>query len=258
MPNSNLDYMWCKQQKEAGFKVMVVYTPVTWDMIPSKFFKSFVSMTSDSIKNELFDKYNIKLTTFISDRFGISENRNESFDLMLNYAQADFIMSVDADQVFPKRTIPDLMEHISDEFPITSGIYFRKSFPHKCVQGIYTKGWTKERELRKKSFEDFGFVDKNGNQTLFYKSLLDFTTIQQIDVAGMGVLLLKTDILKKIKQPYFKYINPYVANLDFGFEFSSEEMSFFSKLHCSGIKTLCVPSVRCGHLVMREIGCNEQ
>lgn len=258
MGKMSIDLEWCKEQKEAGFKLLVAYTPVTWDMVPSKFFKSFVELTSESVKQELLEKYNVKLTTFISNRFGIAENRNEAFDVMVNHAQADFVMSLDADQTFPKRTIPMLMEHISDEFQLVSGIYFRKSFPHKCVQGIYTPGWTKERELRRKSFEAMGFVDKDGNQTLFYKSLLDFTTIQKIDVSGMGVLLIDTNAIKRIEQPFFRYTNPYVADMDFGFEFSSEEMLFHSKLNHAGVKTLCVPSVRCGHLVQREIGCPEQ
>ena len=194
----------------------------------------------------------------INDKFPLDRNRNDAVTTALsNQYLADIILFLDADMVFPKRVIPDLLANLSDEYPSVSGLYFRKGPPHTAIQGKYVP-WNKDLEMRKPTLEGMGFVDSDGNQCAFYKPMTDFTTVQPIDVAGCGVLMVKADVFKKLDLPYFGYFNPFSLGGDFSIQHLSEEMLMFAKFKKAGVKTLFVPSVRCGHISQRVIGCLEE
>lgn len=235
---------------------LVVYMPLSWQSLPSKVFRSFLDMTGPDVQAELAER-GITLKYLISDTFPLCRNRNQAVEKAVSSAfEADLMFFADADQIWPKNTLSTLLNYVSDEYPVVSGVYWRKASPHTCVQGHFSS-WEKHKNIRK-TIENMGFVDKDGNQCLFYKPLQDFDTIQPIDVSGMGCLLVRTDVFKKLEIPYFKYWNPYVLEGDFSINHASEEMNFFCKLRKAGIKTLVVPSVRCGHVVEKVIGSPEQ
>jgi len=228
---------------------LVIYFPCTWPTISTRVFRSFLDLVRHPVEG-------CNINPMISDTFPLDRNRNEAVDNALSskYA-ADYIFFADADQIWPVDTIPRLLAHVTDEFPVVSGLYFRKAHPHVAVPGHYAT-WEKH-ESQRKTIESMGFIDKDGNQTLFYKPLRDFTTIQTVDVSGMGCLLVRSDIFKKLEMPYFAYFNCYSLGGDYTINHASEEMLFFSKLRKAGIKTLLDPSVRCGHEVLKVIGSPE-
>lgn len=235
---------------------LLIYMPLTFRDLPSKVFKSFLEMTGPDIQALLLQK-DIHLQYLISDTFPLCRNRNEAVEkARSNKYMADYIFFADADQIWPKNTLLKLLEHISDEYPVVSGLYWRKAAPHSCVQGHYST-WNSHENIRK-TIENMGFVDSSGNQLLFYRPLQDFDTVQPIDVAGCGCLLVKSSVFGKLEIPYFKYFNPYVLEGDYSISHASEEMNFFAKLRKAGIKTLVVPSIRCGHLAEKVIGIAEQ
>lgn len=238
-------------------KTLLVYLPMTYPTVSTRVFKSFLDLTSPDVRKVLNDKYDVEVKTMISDTFPLDLNRNEAVDIGLsNKYGADYIFFADGDQIWPKDTLPKLLAEISDEFPVASGITWRKRYPHACIQGHYSD-WT-GHETQRGTIEGMGFVDAAGNQCLFYKPLQDFDTQQRIDVTGMGCLLVRADVFKKIELPYFAYFNCYSLGGDFTFHHHSEEMIFFCKLRKAGIKTLLVPSVRCGHESLKIIGSPEQ
>lgn len=238
-----------KTQTE-GQKTLLVYVPMTYPTVSTRFLESFMDLLDVSIPG-------VKIIRKISKTFPLDRSRNEMADLATsNKYKADWILFVDGDNILPKDTIPRLLAHCSDEFPVVSGLYFRKVSPYVAVPGHYSD-WKSHENIRK-TIEGMGFVDKEGNQCLFYKPIKDFTTVQPVDVSGMGCLLVRTDVFKKLDLPYFAYFNPYSLGGDFSIHHSSEEMLFFCKLRKAGIKTLLDPTIRCGHEVFKVIGCPEE
>lgn len=237
---------------------LIIYMPLTWPQISSKVFTSFVDLVHSESQNGLKSKYGLDMKVLIHDKFPLDRNRNSAVELALsNKYQADYIFFFDADNVIPPHTVERLMDHISDEFPIVTGLYWRKTPPHTCVAGHYSP-WSKDMEMRRLSLESQEFIAPDGSQCLYYQPLQDYTTVQPIDVAGMGCVLVKADVFKKLEMPYFKYVNPYTNGGDYTTIHSSEEMWFWAQCKKKGIKALVDPSIRCGHVVDRVIGCVEQ
>ena len=238
-------------------KILVVYVPLTFAQISTKFFKSFLEMTGEDIRKDLREKYGIEMILMIHDKFPIDLNRNDAFDRAVSKYDADYIMCCDADQVFQKNTIPTLLNTLLEsDVDAVTGVYFRKSPPHKTVVGKYST-WNKDIELKRQSLYEQGFITNDDHQTLFYKPLTHFDVVQPVDISGLGCFLFKADILKRIEQPFCKYVNPYSTGGDFTFEGHSEDMWFFSQLKKAGVKILVNPKVVAGHIVEKVIIGNE-
>lgn len=237
---------------------LIVYMPLTWPSLPSKVFRSFLEMTGPEVQTFLAQK-GIKLQYLIHDKFPIDLNRNDAFELALSSKyNADFIMACDADQVFKKDTLLKLLSVLEEnpEADAATGIYFRKSHPYRCVVGKYSP-WSESLEKKRGSLAEQGFIAPDGQQTLYYKPLMYFDVIQKVDVFGFGCVLFRTEILKKLKQPFFSYTNGYSTGGDFTFEGCSEDMRMCSQLYHVGAKILCNPKVVVGHLVEKIIVGNE-
>ena len=227
---------------------VLVYLPYTWPTISTRFFKSFLDLVTYPIPD-------VEVVYHISNTFPLDRNRNQIAHIAKTTYRADYVMFVDGDNILPKNAIPVLLAHDCDDFSVFSGLYLRKTNGNLAVPGHYS-GW-KNRENIRKTIETMGFVDNNGEQCLFYNPVLDFDTVQPIDVSGCGCLLVRTDVFDKIELPYFGYFNAESLGGDYSIDHASEEMLFFMKLKKAGIKTLLVPSVRVGHEVLKVVGCVE-
>lgn len=234
-------------------KTLLPYMPLSFDKISSRVFRSFLKNTGRSVVEKLKERNIEMFEPLIHDMFPLDRNRNDAVTKALgNKYEADYIMFFDGDNIWPENTILTLLDHISDEFPVVSGLYFRKTAPYLAVPGHYSK--LKENDLKWPVLKHMGMVDDKGGQCAVYKPVQDYDTIQPIDVSGCGVLLVKTDVFQKIDLPYFGYFNSYSLGGEYTIDHLSEDMLFFAKLKRAGIKTLLVPSVRCGHEVTRVIG----
>lgn len=239
-------------------KNLVIYMPLSWPQIPSRAFRSIMDLLSPANIDDLRSTYQVEPKVLISDLFPLCRNRCDAVEQALsNKYEADYILFLDADMIFPKRMIQTLLGKLNEfpEYGMVSGLYWRKAAPHYCIQGNYSP-WSPDLEAKKQSLEEQGFIDDQGNQCLHYKPLQDFHAIQSIDVAGCGCLLARAEIFKKIEQPYFGYTNEFTTQ-DWSFSHSSEEMLTFAKLHKAGVKMLVDPSIRCGHIKETVIGCAE-
>ena len=237
---------------------LCVYMPLTWPTISTKVFRSFLDMTGPDVQEELAKK-DIKLKFMIHDKFPIDLNRNEAFDLSLtNKYEAKFIMCCDADQVFRKDTILKLLD-VLEENPdagAATGIYFRKKHPYTCVVGKYSP-WSKDLENKRAALMEYGFIAGDGQQTLFYKPLQYFDVTQRVHAFGMGCILIRSEIIKQLDRPYFKYINSHSLGGDLTIGGATEDMWFCSQLYQKGIKVLCDPKVHVGHVTEKVIYGNE-
>lgn len=237
-------------------KTLLVAMPFTWGSISAKVFTSFLDMISPEIQEKLAEQ-NIKLKILIHKTFPIDLNRNEIVDLAVsNKYSADYLMFCDGDQVFKKDTLTRLLASLEDDVDGVTGIYFRKSPPHRCVVGKYSP-WSEHLENKRTSLESQGFIAEDGQQTLYYKPLLYFDVVQRVHAFGMGCILLKTEFFKNLERPYFKYVNGHSTGGDFTYLGHSEDMWFCSQLYKKGVKILCDPKVQVGHVTEKVIFGNE-
>lgn len=238
-------------------KTILIYMPFTFPTISAKVFKSFTEMTGPEAQETLSER-GYKLKIYISTKFPICLNRNEAFDLAATKYNADLVMACDGDQVFKKNTLTTLLDTLEEnpEADAVTGVYFTKTFPHRAVVGKYSP-WSPSLEPKRESLKSEGFVGPDGNQTLYFKHLQFFDVIQPVDVFGLGCFLMRTEILKKIQQPYCKYVNAYSTGGDFTFQGHSEDMWFCSQLKQAGVKVLVNPKVIVGHVVEKVIMGNE-
>lgn len=232
--------------------------PMTFTSLSSKVFKSFVSMIGPSFQAELAKRGYVLLDPYISDKFPIDLNRNEAFDVAVSRFEADVIMCCDGDQVFKKDTVLKLLDTLIENPDVdgVTGVYFTKGYPHKAVVGKYSP-WSDTLTPRKESLASQGFIDKDGNQTLYFKHLQYFDVVQPVDVFGLGCLMLRTSVFGKIQQPYCKYVNPYSTGGDYTYIGHSEDMWFCSQLKQAGAKILVNPKVMVGHVTEKVICGNE-
>lgn len=239
-------------------KTILPYMPLTFDRISAKVFKSFLEMTnSKALANLAVGGYEL-LDPYICDKFPIDLNRNHAFDYALNKVRADMIFCADADQVFKKDTLTTLVNTLDEnpEVDAVTGVYFTKTFPHRAVAGKYSP-WSDSLRPKEASLKNEGFVDKDGNQTLYFKHLQYFTVTQPIDVFGLGCILIRTEAFNKIQQPYCKYVNMFSTGGDYTFLGHSEDMWLCSQFKQNGVKTLINPKVMVGHVTERVIVGNE-
>jgi len=138
---------------------------------------------------------------------------------------ADYIFFIDDDVIPPINTITKLLKHDKD---IVCGLYFSRPEPH--FPQIFYKN--KEDSERYDCVED-------------YKK----DSLIEIDSCGAGCILIKAEVFKKLKLPYFQYIPKGENNPRKG-----EDFYFCEKVKESGYKIFCDTSIICKHIGKKLIG----
>lgn len=154
----------------------------------------------------------------------------------------DYLFMVDNDVTPPKDALVNLVSHGVD---CVSGFYLHRSNDNRpsdrtCACKLY---------------------DENGNAYFNYPLESEYTkdelaTLKQetdlieIHGGGMGCILVKTDVFRKIEYPWFDWINYNDEHRGM----LSEDLYFCEKLRMSEIKRYLDPRVSCGHL-FRRIEC---
>lgn len=233
-------------------KKCIVNIPITWDKVSTAFLQSLLDITRFDIQEKLRKEHDISLHFMITDTFPLDRNRNEAVEMAVEQYQADYMLFLDADQVFPRETIPWLFETMlkNPDVGVVSGVYFKKNGDNHSVCGIYAPVEDPEGI---KVLKRYGFADENG-QYLIHQVCQSFAHGRAfpIDVSGMGCLLVRSESLKLLKPPYFKYFDRFICP-DWMNAGVSEDMWFFAKLKQAGIKVLCDSRILCGHLKEAEV-----
>ncbi len=138
---------------------------------------------------------------------------------------ADYIFFVDDDVLPPMDTITKLLSHKKD---IVSGLYFAKQEPH--FPQIFTK---------------------NADNPTRYDSVEEYKkdSLIEIDACGAGCMLIKADVFKKLKQPYYHYIPKSDTEPRKG-----EDFYFCEKAKEAGYQIYADTSVMCKHIGRKFIG----
>lgn len=126
----------------------------------------------------------------------------------------DYVLYLDENVLIPPDALEKLIEHDKD---VVSGLYFRNTYPYTPM------------------------VFKSNNDKK-YDPILDYDDdkLMEVDACGAGCLLVKTEVFKKLKLPYFKS-NEVEGGLP-------EDHYFCKKLRDAGFKIHCDTSVKCSHM----------
>lgn len=119
--------------------------------------------------------------------------------------KVDYILWLDSDMIFPSTTLLKLLSHNKD---IVSCNYMKRSLPVKTVAYEDVTDW--ESWIPLKEYDD----------------------LVKVEGIGMGVMLMKTSIFKKIKKPYFEFV--YKKDTD---DWHGEDFNLLEKLRKAGIET---------------------
>ena len=129
------------------------------------------------------------------------------------------VMFLDSDMTFPQDAIQKLITHDKD---IVCGLYFQRDPPHLPA----------------------AIVGVDGRIT---KEQISLGRLQEIDAAGTGCMLIKTEVFEKMSYPWFDY------QVYKGYTYHTEDVIFCKKAKELGYKIYVDTSIKCGHLVDHEL-----
>jgi len=143
---------------------------------------------------------------------------------------ADYIFFIDDDVLPPANTITKLLSHKKD---IACGLYFAKQEPH--FPQIFTKNY----------IDDLSKDDPVAKWSGRYDSIREYKqdSLIEIDACGAGCLLIKAEVFKRLKLPYFWYIPKSEDKPRKG-----EDFYFCEKAREAGFKIFCDTSILCKHI----------
>ena len=150
----------------------------------------------------------------------------------------DYVLMVDNDVVIPKDALKNLMEENKE---VVLGYY-----AHRDADNIY-RGRTCVCKL----------YDKNGKREMNYPLESEYTAAElatlreegkttiQIHGGGMGCALIRTDVFRRIRYPWYDWVN-YPGN---NRGMLSEDLYFCEQLKDAHIPIYTDTRVSCGHLL---------
>lgn len=235
-----------------GYKVMAIGVPLAGKDVPKATFVSWLDMYNPMLVTDLLVNQKIMTMVRVISNFPMDANRNKFACDCLEIG-VDYSLWLDMDQTFPFDMIPKMLEVISDERPIVAGMYFLKREPYPPVLGRYLSDWDETNIPFKEYYRKMGFVGENDRPLMTYRPItyFDRTTPFRADVIGLGCVMMKMDIFKRLKYPYFYY----TPDPRPGKEFyqMDEVMPFCAQLAKLNIPIWIDPRVQCGHLSTLEV-----
>lgn len=154
---------------------------------------------------------------YFGHRMTLPSARNEAVNMALA-GQFDYIIFMDDDMVIPVGTeiFSKLISHDKD---IIAPLFFVRSKP-------YLPLLFKRLELANGAF-------------ITYENILDYpkNSLVKCDGVGFGFIMIKMEVFKKLKQPYFAYSDQY-----------GEDLRFCEEAGKAGFEVYCDTSIQVGHI----------
>ena len=152
---------------------LVIGIPLSFPMVPSSFFHSFIHMDRPTF------------TYIHTDNGPIEELRNNIVRESLDIGATSLIM-MDTDQVYHPKTIPTLLKH---KLPIVGALVHRRYPP----------------------FDSLMLKKKETANTIEYESIDDYEpdSLVEVDATGSGCLMFDMEVFRNMPAPWFKTVrNP--------------------------------------------------
>lgn len=240
---------------EKGFKMLVIGQALAGGTtsVPKATYMSCLNLFNTNSMLNLLEHHKVVTSIKILGDFPINANRNR-FVRDSVAAGADYLFFMDMDMSFPADTLEKLFEVISDERPIVSGMYFLKYPAYTPVMGRYVD-WNDDLLPYKEVYDKLGFVHPDGRQLAMWRAFtyFDKTTPFKADVIGLGCVLMKADIFRKMQEPekgWFYYTDdPREGYKQFTMD---EVMPLCAQLAKNNIPIWIDPRVQCGHITSME------
>lgn len=248
-----------KFHHEKGYKMLVVGQALAGGTtsVPKPTYMSCLNLFNPNSMLNLLEHQKVVTSIKILGDFPINANRNRFVRESVE-AGADYLFFMDMDMTFPADTLERLFEIISDERPIVSGMYFLKYPAYTPVMGRYID-WTEELIPYKETYDKLGFVHPDGRQLAMWRAFtyFDKTFPFRADVIGLGCVLMKADIFRKMQEPekgWFYYTDdPREGKRQFTMD---EVMPLCAQLAKNNIPIWIDPRVQCGHITAVESNVN--
>lgn len=198
------------------------------------FFKRLKSKGLNVIKGKYFDDM----------RMRIAHNRNIIIEKVLegNY---DYLLSVDQDVILPAGVIETLLKFGKD---IITGVYF-SYFKHDGAVGLYPLlyAWSTEEnflELKEENKLPNGAKSADDIKIQLKEKDVEGSKLIEVKYCGSGCLLIKKDVLKKVKFGLFD--EPEEKR-------TTDDIYFCDKARENGYKIYAFTGIKCKHLILDRL-----
>jgi hypothetical protein len=152
-------------------KTVACLIPLTWDIVPRQFFFSMMEMMAYAR-----DKYEMLI---ISARAAILSKMHEMMVESILKQDVDYILHLDADEVYPKDTPERLIKHIDNGKDVVFGLVMSNSMDNHPL--VYD--FSGDRIIPKEVTPNSGLIEAG--------------------CVGMGGLMVKPDVYRRLQPPYF-------------------------------------------------------
>jgi len=170
---------------------------------------------------DFYDYYNLlekppgTIQLFCHDR-SPAHGRNQIIEQGLEH-KCTHILFMDDDMVCKPNALKQLLEHDTD---IVSGLYLSRAYPHQPLI--------------------FDIADEDGSCLYSYLNGNE-SRLKEIVAAGFGFCLVKTDVFKKMENPWVR-----LGELDP--QEWCDDIGFFNRARAVGIKMYCDTECLLGHI----------
>ena len=204
-------------------KKVTIAIPLSWSHVYSPFFLSFVQMALHSA--EFY-----KLAIYTSNTSLIDKMREVLAD-EVQTTDPDYVLWLDADQLYPMETLVKLARHIDAGHLVVGGVTPDKHTAKPMVYRFIT-------ELGSCS-KDRNFQVNRG--------------LVKVDAMGFGGIMMAGEVLKKIVPPYFPrtWDEPMQS-------FIGEDFGFYNNCRKAGIDVWCDTDLHYSHMVATAVNVNRQ
>lgn len=201
-------------------KQIACLVPLSWDSVPSCFLHSWAVMTDYA-----HGKYKLKM---VAIRSPYMDSLRDILAQKALESESDYILWLDADQVYPYDTPERLMKHVDDGKFVVGGITPLRATGQPMVYDFKDDGMK------------FTYRTKNNH----------LTGVQKVGGMGMGGIMVHPRVYSEfLEPPFFQMVwDPKTGRQ------SGEDVVFFKKCHDAGINVWCDYDLMFKHLTTVEIG----
>lgn len=202
-------------------KKVTIAIPLSWTHLWSPFFLSFVQMALHSAQT-------FQLAVYTSSTTLIDKMREVLGDEVLT-SDPDYVLWLDADQLYPMDTVVRLAKHIDDGHLVVGGVTPHKNSGKPMVYRFLNDKGSCANE---KNFE----VNRG---------------LVKVDAMGFGGIMMAREVLDKIKYPRF----PRTWD-DATQTFVGEDFGFYYKCKQAGVDVWCDTDLHYSHMVGTAVNVN--
>ena len=204
-------------------KKVTIAIPMSWTHVWSPFFLSCLQMCLRSAQD-------YQLAVYTSNTSLIDKMREVLGDEVLT-TDPDYVLWLDADQLYPMETIVKLARHIDNGHLVVGGITPDK---HTSKPMVYR------------------FLNDKGSCAIDRNFEVDRGLVK-VDAMGFGGIIMAADVLRKVKPPRFPRTWDEAMQ-----SFVGEDFGFYNKCREAGIEVWADTDLHYSHMVGTAVNVNRR